>query len=155
MRTILGAGKLVTMGFQGIPWLASNAYAYPLLEAGHIVGIALLLGNLVLLELRVWGAARELPLPALARWTLTLALAGFALIGLTGLLMFASQPQELLANRAFIVKMGLIALAGCNAAWFHARGGVAKPDRVARLQTALSSGLWIAVIISGRWIGYL
>jgi hypothetical protein len=142
------------MGFQGIPWLAANAYAYPLLEVGHIVGIALLLGNLVLLELRVWGAATELPLAALARWTLTLALTGFGLIAMTGLLMFASQPQELLANRAFTIKLGLIALAGCNAAWFHARGGIARPDAVARALTALSSGLWIAVIICGRWIGY-
>jgi hypothetical protein len=143
------------MGFQGIPWLASHPYAYPLLEVGHILGIALLLGNLALLELRVWGAARELALPALARWTLTLALSGFGLIALTGLLMFASQPQDLLANRAFTLKLGLIALAGCNAAWFHARGGIARADRVARAQTALSLGLWIAVIICGRWIGYL
>lgn len=145
----------MTMGFQGLPWLASNAYAYPLLEAAHIVGIALLLGNLVLLELRVWGAARELPLPALARWTVTLAVAGFALVAASGLLMFASQPQELLANRAFVIKMGLVMLAGCNAGWFHARGSIARPDAMARAQTALSSGIWIAAIISGRWIGYL
>jgi len=145
----------VSMGYQGIPWIASNVYAYPLLEAAHIAGIALLLGNLVLLELRVWGAARELPLPALARWTLTLALSGFGIVAASGLLMFASQPQEMLANRAFVIKMGLIALAGCNAAWFHARGGVARPDATARALTALSSGLWIAAIISGRWIGYL
>ncbi len=145
----------MSMGFQGVPWLASNAYAYPLLEAVHIAGIALLLGNLLLLELRVWGAARELPLPALARWTITLALAGFALIATSGLLMFASQPQEMLANRAFAIKLGLVLLAGCNAAWFHARGGIARPDAVARVQTALSSGLWIGAIIAGRWIGYL
>lgn len=145
----------MTMGFQGVPWLASNPYAYPLLEAVHIAGIALLLGNLVLLELRVWGAARELPLPALARWTITLALAGFALIAASGLLMFASQPQELLANRAFLIKLALVMAAGCNAAWFHARGGIARPDALARALTALSSGLWIAAIIAGRWIGYL
>jgi hypothetical protein len=143
------------MGFQGIPWLASHPYAYPLLEVGHIIGIALLLGNLALLEMRVWGAARELALAALARWTIMLALSGFGLIALTGLLMFASQPQDLLANRAFTIKLGLIALAGCNAAWFHARGGIAKADGVARAQTALSLGLWIAAIICGRWIGYL
>lgn len=145
----------MSMGFKGIPWLASNVYAYPLLEAAHIAGIALLLGNLALLELRVWGAAHELPLPALARWTLTLALSGFGIVAASGLLMFASQPQEMLANRAFVIKMSLIALAGCNAAWFHARGGVARPDATARALTALSSGLWIAAIISGRWIGYL
>jgi hypothetical protein len=138
----------VSMGFQGIPWLASNAYAYPLLEAAHIAGIALL-------ELRVWGAARELPLPALARWTYTLAVSGFGIVAASGLLMFASQPQKMLANRAFLITMDVIALAGCNAAWFHAHGGVARPDATARTPTALSSALWIAAIISGRWISYL
>ena len=37
----------------GLPWIATHPYAYPALEALHIVGIALLLGSLVLLELRV------------------------------------------------------------------------------------------------------
>ena len=62
-------------------------------------------------------------MPALARLALRLSLLGFALIGASGLLMFAGQPAELLANRAFVVKMGLVMLAGLNAAWFHARGG--------------------------------
>jgi hypothetical protein len=68
--------------------------------------------------------------------------------------MFASQPGELLANRAFTLKMGLVACAGINAAWFHARDGLRKLDRWARAQTALSLGLWIAVMICGRWIAY-
>ena len=68
--------------------------------------------------------------------------------------MFASQPGELLANRAFTLKMGLVACAGVNAAWFHARDGLRRLDRCARVQTALSLGLWIAVMICGRWIAY-
>ncbi len=143
------------MAWAGIPALAAHPWAYPALEVVHVVGIALLLGNLVLLELRVWGVARELPLAALARASLTLVGAGFALVVVTGLTMFASQPQELLANRAFVLKMGLIALAGVNAAVFHARGGLARLDAIARAQTALSLGLWLAVIIGGRWIAYL
>ena len=47
--------------------LRTHAYAYPLLEVVHILGIALLLGNLVLLELRVWGVAAALPIQPLAR----------------------------------------------------------------------------------------
>lgn len=141
-------------GFTGIPWIAQNAYAYPALEMLHIVGIALLLGNLVALELRVWGLAADLPLRPLARLSLRLAGAGFALIALSGLLMFAAQPAELLASRAFVVKLGLVALAGCNAALFHARGGLERGDRGARLQTAISMGLWLGVIICGRWIAY-
>jgi hypothetical protein len=143
-----------TGGFAGIPWLASNAVAYPALEVVHIVGIALLVGNLVLFELRVWGHAPSLPLRALARPALGLALAGFGLIALSGLAMFAAQPAELLANRTFTVKLGLVMLAGLNAALFHARGGLDKVDAVARAQTVVSLGLWLAVIICGRWIAY-
>ena len=62
--------------------------------------------------------------------------------------------DELLANRAFVLKMGLVGLGGLNALWFHARGGLSRLDRVARLQTAVSVGLWLAVIICGRWIAY-
>ena len=50
--------------------LKTHAWAYPALEVVHIVGIALLLGNLVLFELRVWGFAAELPVQALARLAL-------------------------------------------------------------------------------------
>jgi hypothetical protein len=136
-------------------WIGSSPWAFPALEVVHIVGIALLLGNLVLVELRVWGAGAALDVQALGRLALTLSLAGFGLIVASGSLMFASQPQELLANRAFAVKIALMFLAGCNAAMFHARGGLARLDATAKAQTLLSLGLWIGAIIAGRWIAYL
>ena len=135
-------------------WITSNPIAYPALEVVHITGIALLVGNLVLVELRVWGLGRTLPLPALARLGLTVSLIGFGLAAASGLLMFASQAAELMANRAFVLKMGLLTLAGTNAGLFHARDGLTRLDTVARLQTALSLGLWLGVIICGRWIAY-
>jgi hypothetical protein len=135
-------------------WIVSHPLAYPALEVLHIVGIALLLGNLALFELRVLGFGGELPVPALARLALRLALLGFALVGFSGLLMFAGQAAELLANRAFVIKMGLVMLAGLNAAWFHARGSLQLLDREARRLTVVSMGLWLAVIICGRWIAY-
>ena len=134
--------------------IAAHPWAYPALEVVHIVGIGLLLGNLVLVELRLWGLGASLALPALARLALGVSLCGFGLAATSGLLMFASQPAELLANRAFVVKMGLLMLAGLNGAAFHVRGGLPKQDRVARAQTALSLGLWVGVIICGRWIAY-
>ncbi len=135
-------------------WIGTHAYAYPLLEVLHIVGIAMLLGSLLLLELRVWGFGTALPIEPLARLALPLTLAGFALAATSGSLMFASQPGDLIANRVFVIKMGLVMLAGLNAASFHARGGVARIDRTARLQTLLSVGIWLAVIFCGRWIAY-
>ena len=143
------------LALPGIPAIAEHPWAYPALEVVHIVGIALLLGNLVLLELRVWGAAPTLPLRALARLALGLSVAGFGLIAASGLTMFAASPGELLANRTFVVKMGLVSLAGINAAMFHARGGLDRLDALAKAQTVLSLGLWLAVIICGRFIAYL
>jgi hypothetical protein len=137
-----------------LTWIVSNPYAYPLLEVAHIVGIALLLGNLVLLELRVWGLGASIDVRALARLALGVSLAGFGVVVLSGTLMFAGQPQELLSNRVFSIKIALVLLAGCNAGMFHARGGLTRLDSMARAQTILSLGLWIGVIICGRWIAY-
>ena len=106
--------------------LRTHAYAYPLLEVVHILGIALWL---------VGG--------------------GFALVATSGLLMFASQPLELIGNRAFLLKICLLALAAGNAAWFHSRGSLVKLDRVAKFQTLLSACIWVAVVACGRWIAYL
>lgn len=126
-----------------------------MLEVAHIAGIALLLGNLVLLELRVFGAGTALPIQDLARLTLSLAVTGFGLAGATGLLMFASQANELLANRAFLLKMLLLMLLGCNAALFHGRGSLQKPDSMARVLLLLSTLMWLAVLTCGRWIAYV
>ena len=147
--------NVAVAGFSGIPWIASHPIAYPALEVVHIVGIALLLGSLVVLELRVWGLGPELPVRPLARLALTITATGFALVVCSGLLMFASQPAELLSNRAFLLKLGLVSLAGLNALWFHARDGLRRCDALACAQTVLSTGLWLAAIICGRWIAYL
>ncbi len=135
--------------------LQSSAWAYPALEVVHLSGIALLIGNLVLLELRVFGLGAALPVRELARLSLSLALAGFSLAAASGLLMFASQPVELLANRAFTLKMLLLLAAACNAGWFHGRGSLHKLDTLARVQMLLSTLIWLAVLVCGRWIAYL
>jgi hypothetical protein len=140
--------------FNGFPAIASHPWLYPALECAHIVGVALLLGNLLLLELRVWGFGRALDTQALAGLALPLSVLGFGLLALSGLTMFAAAPQELLVNRLFVIKMGLVMLAGLNAAAFHSRGGLRRVDTLARAQTLLSLGLWLTVIICGRWIAY-
>ena len=135
--------------------LKSSVWAYPALEIVHICGIALLLGNLVLLEMRVFGRGALLDVKALASLSLGIAALGFSLAAASGLLMFASQAAELLTNRAFTLKMILLMLAGCNAAWFHGRASLDKLDGIARWQMVLSSLIWVAVITCGRWIAYV
>ena len=116
---------------------------------------SLLLGNLVLLEARVFGWGAALPVEPLARLSLGLAVAGFGLASVTGLLMFGTMPGELLANRVFTAKMALIMLAGCNAGWFHARRSLVLMDGTARALLGVSTLLWLAVVTCGRWIGYV
>jgi hypothetical protein len=135
--------------------LASHPWAYPMLEVVHIVGIALLLGNLVMIEARVWGFGPALPAEPLARLGLAIAVAGFSLCAASGLVMFATMPQELLANRVFTAKIALIGVAACNAGLFHARGSLQRLDGTARALMAVSTLLWLLVITCGRWIGYV
>ncbi len=134
--------------------IKTSAWMYPALEVVHIVGISLLLGNLILLELRVFGRGAALPVRDLARLSVSLALFGFGLAGASGLLMFASQAEELLSNRVFLAKMLLLNVAACNAAWFHGRGSLDKLDTLAKAQMVFSTLVWIAVIALGRWIAY-
>lgn len=139
----------------GIAWISTSAWAYPGLEVVHIAGIALMLGSLALVELRVWGHGAELSAAALARAGLRVTLFGFALVAASGLLLFAANPAEVLANPAFRIKLALLAFGGTNAALFHWRGGLARADAVAKVQTVLSLGSWMAVIICGRAIAYV
>jgi len=135
--------------------ITTSAWAYPALEVLHLLGVSLLLGNLFLLEARVWGAASALDLRALARLALALSVAGFALAAASGLVMFATQAAELLANRVFTAKMALIMLAGCNAGWFHARRSLERADGTARALMGLSTVLWLTTLTAGRWIAYV
>ena len=134
--------------------LKSTVWAYPALEVVHIVAIGLLLGNLILLELRVFGMGAALPVKPLARLSLGLAATGFFIAATSGLLMFASQPQELLANRIFTLKMLLLLAAACNAGLFHARDSLSKMDTLARVYMVISTLLWLSVVTCGRWIAY-
>jgi hypothetical protein len=134
--------------------LKSHSWAYPALEVVHILGIGLLLGNLFLLELRVFGKGAALPVKDLARLGLSLVVLGFCMAAASGLLMFATQAAELLTNRAFTLKMLLLCTAACNAAWFHGRGSLDKLDGTAKLQMLVSSVLWVGVVTCGRWIAY-
>jgi hypothetical protein len=130
--------------------LTPHTWPFIALQMVHLTGIALLLGNLVLLEVRVFGVGQALPVKDLARLSLSIAMVGFCLAAASGLLMFAVQGSALLANRVFTLKMLLLTTAGCNAAWFHGRSSLQKLDAVAKGQMLGSSALWLAVMGCGR-----
>ncbi len=132
-----------------------SIWAYPALETIHIASFATVFGALMLLELRVFGAAPTLPLPPLAQLAVPVALVAFGLAAVAGGLMLISNASELIANRALQIKVGLILIAAVNAWWFHRRGSIARHDAVAKVQSLLSLALWLAVITCGRLIAYV
>ena len=135
--------------------LGAHPWAYPMLEVAHILGIAMILGNLVLLEMRVFGLAADLSVESLARLSLALVGIGFSVAAASGLLMFATQAEELLANRAFTAKMLLLMLAACNAGWFHGRRSLQRLDGGAKALMVVSTVIWLLVVTCGRWIAYV
>ena len=132
-----------------------SVWVYPALETIHIAAFATVFGSLMLLELRVFGAAPAVPLSPLARLAVPVALIAFALAAFAGALMLISNATELVSNLAFQIKLGLIGAAGANALWFHRRDGIARHDAVAKAQSLLSVMLWLGVIACGRLIAYV
>lgn len=154
----MGAIEMSVLGvaLRESPWL------YPVVEVVHLAGIALLVGSIAILDLRLLGLSSSLPVRRLASHILPWTAASFALIVPSGLAMFVAYAGEFIANPVFVLKICLILAAGANAAVFHAgvyRGASdwdvnRTPPVAARLAAALSLLLWISVIACGRLLAY-
>jgi len=136
-------------------WLKGNPFAYPTLEIVHLLGIALVFGTLWVVDLAIFGKLRFVEVNLLARHVLPWTLAGFLLAAASGMTMFLADVGDLITNPAFVLKMGLLCVAGTNAAVLHARGPIDPDTPATRWQAGLSVLVWIAVIACGRWIAYL
>jgi hypothetical protein len=136
-------------------WLRTAPWAWPVFEALHITGFALLFGSIVLVDLRVLGFGAALQARQLGRFALPATRAGFALALATGVPMAIAQATELWSNRAFRLKLLLLAVALCNVLLFHARRGLDRRDALAKGQAALSLACWFLIIAVGRGIAYV
>jgi hypothetical protein len=154
----MGALEGSALGQAMRQWL----YLYPAVETIHIAGIALLFGSIAVLDLRLLGFSRSIPVKRLAAHVLPWTAGAFVLIVPSGFAMFVAHAAEFISSPVFALKMGLIFAAGINAALFHL--GVfrraqdwdvdAAPPLGARLAGAASLLLWISVIACGRLLAY-
>ncbi|MEX0405719.1 hypothetical protein ABGN05_08605 [Aquibium sp. LZ166] len=140
--------------------LKASFIAYPLVNAAHIFAIGALVTLVLIMDLAVLG---RLPTAggdrAFAESFRPLALGAFALALATGLPMFAIRASEYAFNPAFRLKMLLLLLTGINLAIF------ALLDRKARIEggyqaaakacAILSMALWPAILLCGRFIGFI
>ncbi|MCZ6656433.1 MAG: hypothetical protein O7C67_03995 [Gammaproteobacteria bacterium] len=153
-------------------WLANTDLAFaigatwwfPLLESIHVIAIALVVGSILMVDLRLLGvAARSYAMRRISRELTPWAWAGFAVATITGAGMFMTRPAAYAANPAFQTKLVLLALAGINVAALHnlAMRDIDRWDtdaatpRTAKFAGAVSLVIWAGVILAGRWTGHL
>lgn len=137
--------------------LRESYLVYPLVNALHIIGVALLFGAIVPLDLRLAGWRRgAAPIDGLSRLLLPVAIFGFLLAALAGLLLFATDARAYAESRLFQAKLLLIGLALANAlALRRVDWRNAGSSRRVALAGAASLILWLGAILLGRLIGYL
>lgn len=137
--------------------LKSSFVAYPLVNALHILSIGMLLTSVILIYLRILGAFRSFPQAQFVALLRRLALIAFGGAVVTGLAMFTVRASEYAAMPIFLAKMALIGVAAANFLLFLAlerrKFGQASP--AARLSAIASMGLWLGVLVCGRFIGFL
>ncbi len=144
--------------------IAESRYAFMIIEGAHLIGLAFAVGLLFVIDLRLLGVLlREVPAPRVMKNLRPWVLAGFAVIFVSGVLLFWSSAGRLVLSPAFPLKLLLIGLAGANALYFELviarRAAVSQAQgalpRSARLAGLASLVLWSLVIVLGRLIPYL
>ena len=99
-------------------WIQLTYWLWPVMEIIHFIGLSLLLGGLIVVDLRLAGHFRALNLAATHK-LLPLVLVGFGLNLTTGVLFFYGDPLRYSVNIGFQIKMVLVALAGLNALLYY------------------------------------
>lgn len=145
-------------------WLSESALAFPVIEGLHLISLAVSVGLLFLIDLRLLGLLwRDLPLAEVLNQLRRPVLLGFGVIFATGVLLFFAEAPTLVASPAFPFKLLFIALAGLNALWLEKvslkrvdlRLPHVLPPQAVRWAGLASLLLWTAVIVCGRLIPYL
>lgn len=143
-------------------WMREALWAYPAVEALHIMGLGIVFGSIVVVDLRLLGLSREISASRLARHALPWTVGAFVLVMITGLLMFTAHAEDFVTNQVFILKMALILAAGVNAGVLHTGAfrtvaqwdTAAMPPARVRFAAGLSIAIWIGVIACGRLLAY-
>lgn len=140
--------------------LRKSFWVYPLVNAGHIFGLALIFGAILPLDLRMLGLWPDVDWRRLARVLVPVAIAGVLLSLVTGLALFSARPLDYAFKPLFQVKLALLAIAIANALLLHRAAAWRQAPATGGLPLRLSAAAtvsilaWMAVIICGRLIGY-
>lgn len=143
--------------------LRESVYAWAVVNGTHVIGLALFLGLMLFVDLRLLSVRlTSVPTAEVWRRLSPWVFAGFALMAVTGALLFVSDPVRFWGNIFFRIKVVALALAGLNALAFHYGigqrlgewGTAGATPAAARVAGGVSLALWVAIVVCGRLIAY-
>ncbi len=141
----------------------AGVWAYGVINLAHILGLSTLFGSVLVLDLRLVGLWRRVPLALIARPTVPLAAAGFGVAALSGLCLLSTNATEYVGNPFLLIKFAAIAFGLLNVvvlsrfdAWQHRE--IREPTARESSQLAVAGGVslasWLIAVGAGRLIGY-
>ncbi len=143
-------------------WMLDSLWAYPIALSTHAVGMSIVVGTVVMLDLRLLGFAGNAPLAAF-RNMFALTLIGVILNFLSGIALFSSDPAQFLYHPVFWIKIGLM-LTGVISIYFLWRqiqrdnensNEDFKSSPKVKILAGFSLLIWFSVIVAGRLIAYV
>jgi hypothetical protein len=141
----------------------SGPWTYAIVNLAHVLGIATLFGSILVLDLRLVGVGRRVPLAAISSSVVPVAATGFLIAATTGVGLLATKATEYLGNPFLLIKFPAIALGLINAglvrrtaAWqaHQRRELTATEERRLAILGGVSLLCWLTAITAGRMIAY-
>lgn len=145
-------------------WIGESKFGYPIIEGIHLIGLAIAVGLLFVVDLRLLGLLlRQVPVYQLSRQLRPWIIWGFVAIFVTGALLFWSSASRMLDSPAFAVKTVLLAIGTINALYFELklahvpaiRENATRLPANIRVAAGVSLTVWTLVIVFGRMTAYM
>ncbi|HYR85610.1 MAG TPA: DUF6644 family protein [Terriglobia bacterium] len=143
--------------------IRDSFYVFPLIESLHVLGLTMVFGTMLIVDLRLLGIASiRRPFTRITSDIMKWTWASFVWTAITGMLMFITNASVYYHNFFFRTKIALLALAGMNVVIFELTSGRrvhrwhkdAAAPLAGRATAIVSLLLWITIIFMGRWIGF-
>lgn len=138
--------------------LRNSVWSYPLVNAAHILGVALLIGSIVPLDLRLLGMWQPVPLAPLWFVLTRTAGAGLVVAVVFGALLFITRASEYVGSSLFVTKMVLVAVGAANALVLRKTDSAALGARRSSVRIRFGAGVslaaWLGALTLGRLVGY-
>jgi len=143
-------------------WVGESLWAYPFMLSLHGIGLAILVGVFVMLDLRLLGSFKEIRVDSFLP-VLKLAWVGFVVNAISGAFLFTSQASYFITSTPFLLKIAMIFVGAILAAIIQSRlrnardatSGEWMIDGSTKIVAALSLAMWMGAIVTGRLIAYL